>query len=65
MAEDRPPPPSSQPLEGKAREDSTITSEVQRINRILEIENMDWTSQLKQAVSAHFTRFDPVSPCFA
>ena len=63
MAEDHP-PQSSQPLEGKAREDSAVTSEVQRINRILEIENMDWTRQLKQAVSVYFTPFNPVIPCF-
>ena len=28
-----------------------IASEVQRVNRILEIENLDWEWQLKQAVS--------------
>ena len=32
--------------------DPSVTSEVQRINRILEIENMDWARQLKQAVSS-------------
>ena len=31
-----------------------IASEVQRVNRILEIENMDWEQQLKQAVNEHF-----------
>ena len=31
-----------------------VASEVQRVNRILEIENMDWERQLKQAVSEHF-----------
>ena len=31
-----------------------VVSEVQRVNRILEIENMDWEQQLKQAVSESF-----------
>ena len=38
-------------------EDVAVTSEVQRINQILEIENMDWSRQLKQAVSASFQNF--------
>ena len=31
-----------------------MASEVQRVNRILEIENMDWERQLKHAVSECF-----------
>ena len=31
-----------------------MVSEVQRVNRIVEIENMDWERQLKQAVSEGF-----------
>ena len=35
-------------------QDVTVTSEVQRINRILEIENMYWARQLKQAVNPFY-----------
>ena len=37
-------------VEAKAED---VVSEVQRVNRILEIENMDWERQLRQAVSGH------------
>ena len=30
-----------------------VVGEVQRVNRILEIENMDWERQLRQAVGGH------------
>ena len=43
-----------------------VASEVQRVNRILEIENMDWEWQLQQAVGGHnfptFCLLDVVSP---
>ena len=37
-------------VEATARD---VASEVQRVNRILEIENMDWERQLQQAVGGH------------
>ena len=37
-------------VEAKAED---VVSEVQRVNRILEIENMDWEWQLRQAVGGH------------
>ena len=53
MAEDKPAQPS-RPVKGEASEDVTVTTEVQQINRILEIENMDWARQLTQAVGVRF-----------
>ena len=52
--EEAKPSQSSQPTEGGTIGDTTVTTEVQRINRILEIENMDWSRQLKQAVGVNF-----------
>ena len=37
-------------VEAKAED---VAGEVQRVNRILEIENMDWERQLRQAVGGH------------
>ena len=52
MAEAGPSSTSTKPTEEETRADTdVIASEVQRVNRILEIENLDWERQLKQAVS--------------
>ena len=51
--EEAKPSQSSQPTEGATAGDTTVTTEVQCINRILEIENMDWSRQLKQAVGVN------------
>ena len=51
--EEAKPSQSSQPTEGGTAGDTTMTMEVQRINRILEIENMDWSRQLKQVVGVN------------
>ena len=52
MAEAGPSSTSTNHTEEETRADAdVIASEVQRVNRILEIENLDWERQLKQAVS--------------
>ena len=56
MEEKKPPQVSQPPKEGTS-EDVALATEVQRINRLLEIENLDWTRQLKQAVSVDFLSF--------
>ena len=50
------PSTSSQPSGGGTGDD--VATEVQRTNRLLEIENMDWQRQLKQAVSVPLFYFD-------
>ena len=57
------PSTSSQPSGGGTSDDVAVATEVQRTNRLLEIENMDWQWQLKQAVSA-FLSSDPPLPFF-
>ena len=47
----------TEPSQGTSQMEASaedMASEVQRVNRILEIENMDWERQLKQAVNEHF-----------
>ena len=52
MAEAGPSSTSTNPTEEETRADAdVIASEVQRVNQILEIENLHWERQLKQAVS--------------
>ena len=54
MAEAGPSSTSTNPTEEETRVDAdadVIASKVQRVNRILKIENLDWERQLKQAVS--------------
>ena len=51
--EDNPTEPSKGTSQMEASAED-VASEVQRVNRILEIENMDWEWQLKQAVSERF-----------
>ena len=53
MAEEKPSQPP-QPHEAGTSEDVALATEVQQTNRLLEIENMDWTRQLKQAVRVFF-----------
>ena len=55
--EEKKPPQASQPPEAGTSEDVALATEVQRTNRLLEIENLDWTRQLKQAVSVVFLSF--------
>ena len=50
---DNPTEPSKGTLQMEASAED-VAGEVQRVNRILEIENMDWERQLKQAVSESF-----------
>ena len=52
--EEAKPSSSSQPTEEGASDDVVVATEVQRTNRLLEIESMDWARQLKQAVSLAF-----------
>ena len=53
-------PPEDTPTEASEKTSQVeagaadVASEVQRVNRISEIENMDWERQLRQAVSEHF-----------
>ena len=41
------------PIESPEETKEATASEVQRVNRILEIESMDWERQLQQAVSGY------------
>ena len=48
------PPKPSQGTSQMEASAEDVASEVQRVNRILEIKNMDWEWQLKQAVNECF-----------
>ena len=52
--EEAKPSSSSQSAGEGVRDDVVVATEVQRTNRLLEIESMDWARQLKQAVSLVF-----------